>query len=68
MTNIYDYNRNIKVATTPNGDKIITMNEAIFTALKNRLFDAADYHRIKGYNEIADDTIKMWDSLNKTEE
>ena len=49
MANIYDYANNIKVITTNGGDKVITMNEAIFTAIRNAIHDGSEYMEEKGY-------------------
>lgn len=59
MKSIYDYKNNISVVTTPNGDKVITMNEAILTKLTNRLWDASDYQRQNGNTYSAEDTLEL---------
>lgn len=61
--NIYDYQANITVTTTPNGDKVITMNNAIFTKLLNDLFDAQMYQDSKNLNATARDTQDLWRAL-----
>lgn len=63
MGNIYDYAKNIKVITTVNGDKVITMNEAIFTAIRNAIHDASERYEDKGLQATADDLKKLWASL-----
>lgn len=68
MNDIYDYKNNINVITTPNGDKVITMNEAIYVELLNHLFDASLYQQSKNHNETAKSTMKMWDALNDGKE
>lgn len=65
MTDIYNYKKNITITTTPNGDKVITMNDAILTALINCISDASDYQRSKGHKATADDTEEMWKALMK---
>ena len=62
MTNIYDYKANIKVITTPHGDKVVTMNDAIFTLIKNCLYDAAELQKKEGHDATSEDTMKLWDS------
>ena len=37
-TSIYDYEANINITTTPNGDKVLTMNDAIFTKIIKRQY------------------------------
>lgn len=66
--NIYDYQANITVTTTPNGDKVITMNNAIFTKLLNDLFDAQMYQENKNLNATARDTQELWRALADKEE
>ena len=68
MNNIYDYKNNINVITTPNGDKVITMNEAAYVELLNHLFDASVYQKLKNHNATAKSTMEMWDALNDKEE
>ena len=68
MENIYDYKNNINVITTPNGDKVITMNEAIYVELLNHLFDASLYQQSKNHNATSKSTMKMWDALNDGKE
>ena len=63
MGNIYDYEKNIKVITTVNGDKVITMNKAIFTAIRNAIHDASERYEDKGLQATADDLKKLWASL-----
>ena len=65
---IYNYQANITVTTTPNGDKVITMNGAIFTKLLNDLFDAQMYQENKNLNATARDTQELWRALDDKEE
>jgi len=65
MIDIYNYRKNITITTTPNGDKVITMNDAILTFLINCISDASAYQRSKGHNATADDTKEMWKALMK---
>lgn len=68
MKNIFDYNGNINVITTPNGDKIITMNQAIFDMIVNHLYDAAKLQEQEGYNATSEDTKKLWKTLLEKEQ
>lgn len=65
MKNIYDYQNNIKVTTTPNGDKVITMNEQILRSIRNHLFEAVESYEAKGLDATAKDTIELWEALMK---
>lgn len=67
MTSIYDYEKNINITTTPNGDKVITMNEAIFDVILNRVFDSYMLDDENGNKATAEDTLKLWSTLNKKE-
>lgn len=68
MENIYDYKNNINVITTPNGDKVITMNEAIYVQLLNHIYDASEHQKSQNHNATAKYTMKMWDALNDGKE
>lgn len=63
MENIYDYTNNIKVITTVSGDKVITMNQAIFTTISNAIHDSSERYEDKGLQATADDLKKLWASL-----
>lgn len=65
---MYDYDKNINIITTPNGDKVITMNDAIFTKLLNDIFDAKLYQQFKKLDATAEDTKKLWQALADKEE
>ena len=60
----YNYKANIKVVTTSNGDKVITMNSQIYVALLNNLYDAHYHHEEHNRQLLADNVIKMWKALN----
>ena len=45
----FNYNKNISVVTTPNGDKVITMNSAVFNLIVNHLYDAAKLQEKEGH-------------------
>lgn len=61
--NIYDYKANITVTTTPNGDKVITMNDAIYTKLCNDIFDAQMYQQDKKLDATSRGTQDLWRAL-----
>lgn len=60
---LYNYKENIQVVTTPTGDKVVTMNEAILTSICNRIFDAAMKEREEGLEATAEDTLELWKTL-----
>lgn len=64
MNDIYNYEKNIQVVKTVNGDIVLTMNNAIFTSLRNCIYDAADQRKEHGYGATADDTMKLWAALS----
>ena len=64
MENIYDYKNNINVITTPNGDKDITMNEAVYVELLNHVYDASRFQESQNHKATAKSTMEMWDALN----
>ncbi len=66
--NIYDYQANITLTTTPHGDKVITMNGPIFNKLLNDIFDAHMHQQSEGLDATAKDTIKLWQALANKEE
>lgn len=61
---MYNYKDNITVTTTPNGDKVVTMNRSIFTTILNHLYDAYELQKNKGYTSTAEDTKELWITLN----
>lgn len=65
---IYNYQANITVTTTPHGDKVITMNDAIFTKLLNDIFDASRHQQEEHLDASAEDTIALWRALAAKEE
>lgn len=60
MKDTYNYEKNIQVVKTVNGDIVLTMNKAIFTSLRNCIYDAAEQRKEQGYEATAYDTMKMW--------
>ena len=67
MLDIYNYRKNITITTTPNGDKVITMNKQILTSMINCLDDASEFQRSKNLNATADDTHELWRALIEKE-
>lgn len=65
---LYDYQANITITKTPNGDVVMTMNDAILTALINHIHDASELQNQKGYNSTAEDTKALWRALYEKEE
>lgn len=68
MTDIYNYKSNITVTTTPNGDKVITMNSAIFDKMLNDIFDAHIHQHEKNLDATSRDTQELWQALIDKEE
>ena len=56
---LFDYNNNIKVITTVNGDKVISFNKEIYTRLLNAIYDATEYHLEHNRKATADDLKRM---------
>ena len=66
--NIYDYKSNITVTTTIHGDKVITMNSAIFDRMLNDISDAHIHQHDKHLDATARDTQELWRALIDKEE
>lgn len=64
-TSIYDYEANINIITTSSGDKVITMNDAIFTKIINDIYEASQSQEKKGLSATSRDTMRLWSALNK---
>ena len=47
MENIYNYEKNIKVVTTAGGEKVVVMNDAIFTTILNAISYVSAYRKDK---------------------
>lgn len=62
-TNYYNYEKNISVVTTPNKDKVITMNSQIFALLLSHLYDAAEMQWNEGRSATSRDTKELWKTL-----
>lgn len=62
-TDYYNYQKNISVVTTPNGDKVITMNSQVFDTLVNHLYDAVKLQESEGHKATSEDTEKLWRTL-----
>lgn len=65
MKSIYDYANNVKVMTTVNGDKVITMNDAIFTTLIVNLYEAKAQQKQDMRDATADMTQCLINALDK---
>lgn len=65
---LFDYQANIAITKTPNGDIVMTMNDAILTALINHIHDASELQRQKGYDATSEDTKDLWRALCEKEE
>lgn len=65
MTDIYNCERNVKVVTTPNGDKVITMNREIFTSLIVNLYEGKAHQKQDGRDATADTTQCLINALDK---
>lgn len=64
----YNFNENINVITTPNGDKVITANDEIFTLMLNTIYDGQLRLEQEGHKYSADAVNKLWTALyNKSE-
>lgn len=63
MKSLYDYDNNINIITTPNGDTVITMNEAIFTEMLNAIYDGQVAQKADGLTATAENTNKLWTAL-----
>lgn len=59
----YNYKKNISVVTTPNGDKVITMNKEVFVSLMNHISDAVKLQVNEGHNATSEDTKELWEAL-----
>lgn len=68
MNSLYDYENNITVTTTPNGDKVVTMNSAIFTEILNNISDGQIYQKEQGYKATAEQTRQLWNALYDKDE
>lgn len=63
MKDIYNYNKNITLTKTVNGDVVMTMNEAILTTILNHIWDAGQRQAENGYDATSEDTLKLWTAL-----
>ena len=59
----YNYRKNISVVTTPNGDKVITMNSQVFDELVTHLYDAAKLQENEGHKATSERTKELWRTL-----
>lgn len=69
MTRLYDYENNIKITKTPNGDYVLTMNDAILTAIENAIHEGAEHQKEDDRIATSSDTMRLLRALwNKHEE
>ena len=66
-TDYYNYKKNISVVTTPNGDKVVTMNSQVFDLLVNNMYDAMKLQRNEGHIATSEDTKELWLTLLEKE-
>ena len=62
---VYNYKENTNVIATPKGDIVITMNKDIYIKLLNDIWDASRLQEKENHKATSDDTMKLWDALNK---
>lgn len=62
---LFDYKNNIKIVTTVNGDKVITMNPEILTSIKVALYEAVEHQLDDDREATANDTKRLIDALDK---
>lgn len=67
MENIYDYEDNITLTKTANGDAVITMNKAILDEITCMLYDAANKAHHDGHEATAKDWQRMINVLVEKE-
>lgn len=68
MNRIYDYENNITITNTANGDKVITMNKEILTLIINSIYDASELQAKENHFSTSNDTKKLWKALIEKEE
>lgn len=67
MEDIYNYEKHVKVVTTPSGDKVITMNDAIFTSMIVALYEGKDHQEQDNRDATAKTTLRLINALLKGE-
>lgn len=67
MEDIYNYEKHVKVMTTTSGDKIVTMNEAIFTSMIVALYEGRDHQEQDNRYATARSTQSLINALLKGE-
>lgn len=67
MEDIYNYEKHVKVVTTPSGDKVITMNEAIFTSMIVALYEGRNHQEQDNRDATARTTQRLINALLKGE-
>lgn len=67
MEDIYNYGKHVKVVTTPSGDKVITMNDAIFTSMIIALYEGKEHQEQDDRDATAKSTLRLINALLKGE-
>lgn len=67
MEDIYNYRKHVKVVTTPSGDKVITMNDAIFTSMIIALYEGKEHQEQDNRDATAKTTLRLINALLKGE-
>lgn len=67
MEDIYNYGKHVKVVTTPSGDKVITMNDAIFTSMIIALYEGKEHQEQDDRDATAKTTLRLINALLKGE-
>lgn len=67
MEDIYNYKKHVKVVTTPSGDKVITMNDAIFTSMIIALYEGKEHQEQDNRDATAKSTLRLINALLKGE-
>ena len=67
MTDIYNYNKNINITATPNGDIVMTMNKQILTSIICLVAEAKKNQEKDNRQASADDTWELFQALYEKE-
>ena len=59
------YNNKINVITTPKGEKVVVMDDGVFTRIMNHIWDASEYQKSRGLDATANDTMELWRTLDE---
>lgn len=64
---MYGYKENVKVITTPNGDKVVTMNKATLTSIIVGLYEGMENQKADGRTATAEATLELIEALRADE-